>query len=116
MKLGHIEILSADPSRAKQFYCEILGFEVVAIQNEQFIWLKKGELEFLIRPGRPPKAPTRYEDAPFGLVLYTHDVEAERTALVQKGLKIKGTVDSDKCYTFTDPDGNWFQLVNPHDH
>ena len=21
-----------------------------------------------------------------------------------------------KCYTFTDLDGNWFQLVNPNDH
>lgn len=116
MKLGHIEILAADPGETKRFYCDVLGFEVETIQNQQFIWLKKDGLEILIRPGKRRKTASRYQDAPTGFVLYTDDVENALRDLLGKGVEIKGTVDSSKCYTFTDPDGNWFQLVNPHDH
>jgi catechol 2,3-dioxygenase-like lactoylglutathione lyase family enzyme len=116
MKLGHIEILAADPDEAKRFYCEVLGFEVETIQNERFIWLKKDGLEILVRPGKPHNPALRYEDAPTGFVFYTDDVKAALKDLLDKGVEIKGTVDSSKCYTFTDPDGNWFQLVNPDDH
>jgi hypothetical protein len=51
-----------------------------------------------------------------GIVLYTSNVEKVLKELVDKVLQVKGTVDSSKCYTFTDPDGNWFQLVDPDDH
>jgi catechol 2,3-dioxygenase-like lactoylglutathione lyase family enzyme len=116
MKFGHIEILASDPLRSRQFYEDVLGFEVTVIQNERFIWLKKGILEIIIRPGRQQPVASRYEDAPVGFVLYTEDVEMMLSDLVSKGLQVKGTVDSEKCYTFTDLDGNWFQLVNPDDH
>lgn len=116
LKFGHIEILSSDPHRAKEFYCDVLGFELEVIQNEQYIWLSKGDLGILIRPGKPPQAASRYEDAPTGFVLYSSNVQETLSELVSKGLQIRGTVDSEKCYTFTDPDGNWFQLVDPHDH
>jgi catechol 2,3-dioxygenase-like lactoylglutathione lyase family enzyme len=116
MKLGHIEILVEDPKRSQQFYCDVLGFELVTIQNELFFWLKKGQQEFLIRPGRRQEAPSQYENAPVGFVLYTDNVEESLAELKRKGVEIRGTVDSIKCFTFTDPDGNWFQLVNPNDH
>lgn len=116
MELGHVEFLVEDPKQTKRFYCDVLGFELVAIQNEQFIWLKKGQLEILIRPGRKQEAASRYEDAGVGFVIYTDNVEHSLKELRERGVEIKGTVDSSKCYTFTDPNGNWFQLVNPHDH
>jgi catechol 2,3-dioxygenase-like lactoylglutathione lyase family enzyme len=116
LKFGHIEILAADLERSKQFYCDILGFEVEVIQLEQYIWLKKGSMSILIRPGRPTQQVDRYEDAQTGFVIYTDNVHETLKALVARGLKVKGTVDSEKCFTFTDPDGNWFQLVDPHDH
>lgn len=31
MKIGHIELFVADPVQAKQFYEEVLGFEVTAV-------------------------------------------------------------------------------------
>jgi catechol 2,3-dioxygenase-like lactoylglutathione lyase family enzyme len=40
MKFGHIEILAADPQRSKQFYSDVLGFELEVVQNGQNIWLK----------------------------------------------------------------------------
>lgn len=116
LRFGHIEILSSDPHRLKSFYCDVLGFELEIIQNEQYIWLNKGEMTILIRPGEPPQPAGRYEDAPTGFILYTSNVQETLRVLVANGLEIKGTVDSDKCFTFTDPDGNWFQLVDPHDH
>ena len=36
--------------------------------------------------------------------------------LEEKGLRFRGNDGSHKCPTFTDPDGNWFQLVDPSDH
>jgi catechol 2,3-dioxygenase-like lactoylglutathione lyase family enzyme len=116
LKFGHIEIFSSDPERSKQFYCDVLGFELEVIQNGLLIWLKKGDLEILIRPGRPTQSASRYEDSPTGFVLYSSNVQETLNELVERGLQVRGTVDSDKCYTFTDPDGNWFQLVDPHDH
>ena len=116
MELGHIEVFVADLDQARLFYCDVLGFELVTIQNKKHIWLKKGQQEFLLRPGRPHIPASRYEDAPMGIVLYTSDLENTRKDLEAKGVQIKGTIDSSKCYTFTDPDGNWFQLVNPNDH
>lgn len=116
MEFGHVEILATDPANSRLFYEGVLGFETVAVQHERFIWMKKGELEILIRPGQPAQPAARYEDAPTGIVFYTSELAETLAGLVARGLELKGTVDSDKCYTFTDPDGNWFQLVDPGDH
>ena len=116
MKLGHIEILAQNPKQTQQFYCDVFGFEIETIQNNEFIWLKKGQLEILIRPGQKQDKKARYEDTGMGFVIYSDNVDESLAMLKEKGVEIKGTVDSSKCYTFTDPDGNWFQLVNPNDH
>jgi catechol 2,3-dioxygenase-like lactoylglutathione lyase family enzyme len=116
LKLGHIELFSPNPDRLSEFYIQKLGFTLVANQSHGFIWLKSGALEILIRPGDPMKNANRYEESRFGFVLYTEDIQAALERLEQAGIVIKGTVDSQKCYTFTDPDGNWFQLVDPEDH
>jgi catechol 2,3-dioxygenase-like lactoylglutathione lyase family enzyme len=116
MRFGHIEIFAQDPLRSLEFYQHVLGFELVSIQSNQLIWLRKGDLEILLRPGQPPTPTSHYENSALGLVWYTEQLEQVLENLKQRGLEIKGTVDSDKCYTFTDPDGNWFQLVDPDDH
>lgn len=116
MRPGHIEIFAADPLRSMQFYKDILGFELTLVQDNHLVWLKKGDLEILLRPGSPAQAAARYEEAAFGFVLYTDDLDSAVQELQSRGLEFKGTVDSEKCLTFTDPDGNWFQLVNPNDH
>ncbi|WP_420631864.1 VOC family protein [Candidatus Leptofilum sp.] len=116
MKLGHLEIFAQNPLELQAFYRDILGFDLVTIQNEQFFWLKNGQLEILIRPGHKQTAANRYEDTNVGFVIYTDNVEQRLAHLQEKGVKMKGIVDSEKCYTFTDPAGNWFQLVNPNDH
>jgi excinuclease ABC subunit A len=58
----------------------------------------------------------KYNNSNSGIVLYSDDLEKSRDELISKGLQFKGTDGSDKCLTFTDPDGNWFQLVNTNQH
>ena len=114
MKVGHIELFVRDPLRAKQFYEKVLGCEVTAVQNQQFVWLQLGHTEILLRPGTPPAAASSYEKTAVALVLYTDNLPQTLSRLREHNLTCQ-LMDGD-CYTFTDPDGNWFQLVNPHTH
>ena len=115
MKIGHIEIFVQDIQRSKQFYENVLGFEFVVQQGDQFVWLKKGELEFLLRSGKNPHRVSEYQKTSLAIVLYTDDLLETKKDLEDRGLIFKGFDGSERCLTFTDPDGNWFQLVNPND-
>ena len=117
MKLGHIELFVRDVQESRRFYEDTLGCEVTSVQDEgRIVWVKLGETEILLRPG--PGAPTaaRYQFAASGLTLYTEDLDATVERLENKGLAFAGLDGSDRCLTFQDPDGNWFQLVDPSDH
>lgn len=116
MRFGHFEIFTQDPLKAKEFYENILGFSVTQIQNDEFIWLEFGVLEILLRPNRKAARPETYQDAASAIVLYTDDLARKKRELQERGLEFKGTDGSPSCLTFTDPDGNWFQLVNPNEH
>lgn len=111
---GHIELFVTDVRKSYNFYREILGCTLVSDQDS-VVWLMFGSIEILLRPGKPPVS-ERYSSAAFGLVLYTDNLSESKKLLENKGVVFKGTDGSDKCLTFTDPDGHWFQLVNPNDH
>ena len=115
IKFGHIEIFSEDPLKAKDFYTDVLGFEVVEIQHGKFVWLKLAEILILIRPGENSLSVSEYKFSNTGFVMYTNDLEKTKVELIKRGIQFKGTDGSESCLTFNDPDGNWFQLVNP-DH
>lgn len=114
MKIGHIELFVEDAQASRKFYESDLGFEVVAVQNEDLVWVKSGDMEILLRKGKPSNS-GKYETSNNGIVLYTDDLPSAAQELTSRGLKFKGTVDKEKCLTFTDLDGHWFQLVNPND-
>jgi catechol 2,3-dioxygenase-like lactoylglutathione lyase family enzyme len=117
MKTGHIEIFVKDPVVSKNFYSDILEFELVEIQHNSFVWMKSGDILVLLRPGTGLKSEINvFASTNVGLVLYTGNLEKKADKMRNKGLKFKGTDGSEKCLTFTDPDGNWFQLVNPNEH
>ena len=46
----------------------------------------------------------------------TNNVAQAARRLSQRGLAFQGNDGSNECLTFTDPDGHWFQLVNPEVH
>jgi catechol 2,3-dioxygenase-like lactoylglutathione lyase family enzyme len=116
LEIGHTEIYVSDALAAKDFYVDILGFELDVIQAGKFVWLKKGTQSVLLKSGRKAPTPNSYQDAPSAIVLYTNDLPSTAEILKRKGLKFLGTDGSPNCLTFTDPDGNWFQLVDPKDH
>ena len=116
MKLGHFEIFVADPAKARAFYEGVLGFEVTDVQGGQFVWLTNGAATFLLRPGRNVHSAGSYQETASALVLYTDNLDRAIAQLANRGVEFRGNDGSDTCPTFTDPDGNWFQLVNPNDH
>lgn len=113
--IGHIELFVADPIASREFYVTTLGFELVAVQDEQFVWIKSGAMEILLRPGANNNPVATYNATSGGIALYTDDVENTAEILRKRGLEFRGTDGWEYCLTFTDPDGHWFQLVNP-DH
>ena len=89
----------------------LLGFELQEVQGDQFVWLRKDGAVLLLRPGRGVGRFPSYQAAPSAFVLYTEDLDRSMAELESKGLEFQGTDGSESCPTFTDPDGNWFQLV-----
>lgn len=117
MKLGHIEIFVTNPLESKSFYEKILNFKVIEIQQEQFIWLESDGKIILLRPGKQFQNDiSQYSQSRIALVIYTDNLELSVKDFQNKGIEFRGTDGSEKCLTFTDPDGNWIQLVNPDDH
>ncbi|HVZ41206.1 MAG TPA: VOC family protein [Candidatus Kapabacteria bacterium] len=113
MKVGHLELFVSEPHRSRFFY-ESLGFELLEIQGD-CIWLKLADAEILLRPGRLAPSGRDYREATVGIVLYTEDLPGALHALEKRGLVPVGN-DGPNCPTFTDPDGHWFQLVDPRNH
>lgn len=114
MKPGHIEIFVKNPLEARSFYTDVLGFELVSVQHDMFVWLKSDNLVVLLRPGKNKHEAENYQSANMAIVLYTEDLAKTKSELENKGLVFQGTDGSPECLTFTDIDGNWFQLVNPN--
>ncbi len=115
MKLGHIELFVKDPLKSRDFYLSI-GFKLIEVQNDRYVWLDAGPIHILLRPGSERKGTESYADGPMGLVIYTDDLDATIAALTKQGVAFRGTDGPERCLTFTDPDGHWFQLVDPNNH
>jgi catechol 2,3-dioxygenase-like lactoylglutathione lyase family enzyme len=113
MRIGHIELFVRDPLASRDFYVGVLGFQHVATQGRN-AWVKLQDTEILLRLGEPPAAAEDYSGS--AIVLYVKDLQAAAERLRARGLIFAGTDGSPKCLTFKDPDGHWFQLVNPNDH
>jgi catechol 2,3-dioxygenase-like lactoylglutathione lyase family enzyme len=116
MRFGHVELFVADAVRARDFYVNVLGFELEAEngppgQAAQFIWVKQGDWLFLLRPGRPAES-KEFRSSTANYVIYCDDLEAQAALWRSRGLEFRGD-DGPGCLTFTDPDGHWFQLVGP---
>lgn len=116
LEVGHIELFVNDPLASGEFYRDILEFEEIETQNGQFVWMQKDNMKLLLRPTLSPLQSHDYQSSNVGFVIYTNNLERAVRKLETKGLRFRGTDGSDKCLTFTDPDGHWFQLVNPDEH
>lgn len=118
MSLTHLTVVSipvSDQERAKQFYAEVLGFEVVTDApmgpDQRWIQLKPAGSDTTIT------LVTWFDTMPAGslrgLVLGTTDIDADYFALDVKGLTFHGPVKKESWGTFAtfdDPDGNGWVL------
>ncbi|MEZ4869731.1 MAG: hypothetical protein R3C14_50870 [Caldilineaceae bacterium] len=85
------------------------------MQDDTFVWLQLGGQEVLLRPATTLRQPTAaYAATAVGLLLYTDTLAATVTQLRERGLQL--VAQPDGSYLFTDPDGHWFQLVDPQEH
>lgn len=114
LKLGHIEIFAKDPLKSMDFYINVLGFELEEIQGRGIVWLKLNDKTVLLRHGGNSYPAETYQKTNIAMVIYTDDVKETLDTYISRGLVIKG--DDTGCPVFTDPDGNWLQLVNPDEH
>ena len=110
LRLGHFEIFVADPVGSLPFYRDVLGFELVEVQGERYVWLTSGSSTVMLRPGANAGAADTYQNAPIAMVLYTDELAAATARLDEHGVTIRGN-DGPGCLTFSDPDGHWIQLV-----
>jgi catechol 2,3-dioxygenase-like lactoylglutathione lyase family enzyme len=116
LRVRVISIPVSDQDRAKAFYVETLGFEVVtdAPYGEGRRWLE-------VRPAGSPTSftlVTWFSSMPAGslqgLVIETPDVQAAYSDLLSKGVHFTHEPKDEfwgTFTTFTDPDGNGFVLA-----
>ncbi|MCU1345856.1 MAG: hypothetical protein JWL70_2122 [Acidimicrobiia bacterium] len=113
MALTHVGIVSvpvSDPDRAKAFYVEVLGFEVLAdeaIENDRR-WVQVG------LPGAETSLslvtwfPSMAAGSSRGLVIETDDLEADIALITEAGVAVSA-IDEQPWGRFVmlvDPDGN----------
>ena len=114
MRFGHIELFVAEPLESMTFYRDILGFSVTTIQADKYVWLQLGSQELLLRPIDgliDSNRASAYEQTAIGLVLYSDNVAVTVSKLQARGIDFVPLPDG--CVSFADPDGHWYQLVNP---
>ena len=114
MEFGHVELFVRDMEAARRFYVDLLGGEVLVEQgNGRYLWVEFGERELLLRVGDPGKPADSYNDAGVGLVLYTDSLAADVERLLGAGVTCEAMPDEPSCFSLQDPDGHWWQLVEP---
>ncbi|NEE03813.1 VOC family protein [Phytoactinopolyspora halotolerans] len=115
MTITHVRTFNvpvSDHDRAKAFYAEQLGFDVIGDDVMGPVrWLEvtpPGAATTLVLGGHPEMTPGSLQ----GVLLTTDDIDADCTRLRQAGVEIEGPVDQPwgRQATFSDPDGNGFVL------
>lgn len=117
MTISHVKLLSMpvrDQDRAKSFYTEALGFELLADEDmapdQRWVQVAPKGADTSIT------LVTWFDSMPAGaqrgLVLETDDLDADVAALAAKGVPVSGVEDAPwgRYVTFADPDGNGFVL------
>jgi catechol 2,3-dioxygenase-like lactoylglutathione lyase family enzyme len=105
-RVDFVSFLTQDIPRAKQFYSEVLGFEIES-EGESDMEFRAGQVTLDIFD--PTSVGEEFAPSPGGLALRVPDVAAARSELEAKGIEFDGeTVDTGVCHMafLRDPDGN----------
>ena len=121
MTISKVQVVSvpvSDPERAKDFYVNVLGMELLQDMpmGESMRWLqvspKGSEASITLVTWFDSMPPGSLQ----GLVLETSDMEATIADLATRGLVIEGEIDEQswgRFVIFEDPDGNGIVLRQP---
>jgi predicted enzyme related to lactoylglutathione lyase len=116
MNISQVRLLTApvaDQDRAKSFYVDVLGFEVIGDNTMGPVrWLQvapKGAATSLVLAALPEYRPGGLQ----GVILDTTDIDADCARLREAGVEVDGPNDQPwgRQATFADPDGNGFVLA-----
>ncbi|MFF5125596.1 VOC family protein [Streptomyces syringium] len=119
MAITHVQLFSvpvADQERAKDFYVDTVGFELLADQpGVHGRWLqvapKGADTSIVLVDWFPTMPPGSIH----GLLLSTTDVDADCARLRERGVDVDGPKATPwgRQATFSDPDGNVLGLNQP---
>jgi catechol 2,3-dioxygenase len=125
-RIGHVHLKVSDLQRSMAFYCDLLGFELMAMYGDQAAFISAGGYHHHIglntwqskgAPPAPQFAPGLFHTA----ILYPErkDLAAILQRLIDNGYPLTGASDhgvSEALY-LDDPDGNGVELYwdRPHD-
>ena len=119
--IHHIAIIGSDYEKSKNFYVEILGFEVIREnyreeRKDYKIDLRQGnvELELFINPGRPKRPSYPEANGLRHLAFKVEDVEKTAKELQALGVETEpirtDEFTGEKMTFFFDPDGQPLEL------
>jgi catechol 2,3-dioxygenase-like lactoylglutathione lyase family enzyme len=118
MAITHLQLISlpvADQDRARQFYVDVLGFDLVRDNpmGPDMRWVqvapKGGQTSITLVTWFPTMPPGSVK----GTVLETDDLDGDVAALTARGVRFDGGIQDQpwgRFATFDDPDGNGIVL------
>ncbi|MFQ5905390.1 MAG: VOC family protein [bacterium] len=116
--VGALAVYVSDLERAKKFYTEVLGFQIVTELSPTLCFLRSrsGDIEIYVEGGKKP-ASIDNETSRLSFFLRTEEsapeaYDALRTAgvkLLQDAPEFVG--DDTYCFQFEDPDGNIIEVA-----
>jgi predicted enzyme related to lactoylglutathione lyase len=121
MAINKVQVVSvpvSDPDRAKDFYVNVLGMEVLQDMpmSDSMRWIQVSpsgsEASITLVTWFPTMPPGSLQ----GLVLETSDMEATIAEVAERGFVIEGDIDEQpwgRFVMFNDPDGNGIVLRQP---
>lgn len=115
-KQHHIAIISSDWGKAREFYIEKLGFELIRevfrpAQNDYLRMLRQGDtvLELFIRPDAPARVTDPEARGMRHLAFHVENIEPAVAWLAEKGIETEpireDTFNGGRFTFFKDPDG-----------
>jgi catechol 2,3-dioxygenase-like lactoylglutathione lyase family enzyme len=118
MAIDKVQLFSvpvADQARARDFYVDILGFELIADNpmGPDQRWVQVGPKGAATSITLVTWFKTMPAGSVQGIVLESDDLEADVKQLTERGVKFDGQIQEQswgRIATFSDPDGNGFVL------
>jgi catechol 2,3-dioxygenase-like lactoylglutathione lyase family enzyme len=119
-ELDHFGIEVSDLTRARHFYCDVLGLIFRRELGADGLLLRCGKRSIALHrnPGRTPSPPSILDD-PLGKAHHAFQVSdadfaRARVEFPRRGIPTHGPIDwgDHDCLYFLDPDGNLLELIS----